>query len=68
MLVYNLVFAAPLLALLLLLIVAGQRGARLAAVARSRLQRYVPVALPAAVAIIGLVLVMLGTLGLARTG
>ena len=67
-LLYNVIFIAPLVALLALLTVAGARGVQIAAVARSRLQRYAPVVLPSALALIGCVLVALGALGLSHTG
>ena len=66
-LLYNLVFVAPLVALLGLVTVAGRRGARIAAVAREGLQRNAPVLLPAALALVGVVLLGLGGSGLART-
>jgi cytochrome c biogenesis protein CcdA len=66
-LLYNLVFVAPLVALLGLVAVAGRRGARVAAVARESLQRHAPVLLPAALALVGIVLLGLGGIGLART-
>jgi cytochrome c biogenesis protein CcdA len=65
-LVYNVVFVAPLVAMLVLVTVAGRRGAAIAAAARSMLQRYAPVLLPAALALIGIVLLALGGVGLAR--
>ncbi len=63
---YNVVFVAPLVALLVVITAAGARGAELAASARSMLQRYGSVALPAALALIGVVLLALGAVGLAR--
>ena len=65
-LLYNVVFVAPLAALLVLVTVAGRRGSAIAAAARSTLQRYAPVVLPAALALIGIVLLVLGGVGLAR--
>lgn len=65
-LVFNVVFVLPLLALLVLLTVAGRRGAEIAAIARLKLQRHAPVVLPAALALIGIVLLALGAIGLAR--
>jgi len=64
-LLYNVVFVVPLLAVLVLVTVAGQRGADIAAAARAKLQRYAPVILPAALALIGIVLVALGAHGVA---
>ena len=65
-LLYNVVFVAPLVALLVVITAAGSRGAELAASARSMLQRWAPVALPAALALIGVVLLVLGAVGLVR--
>jgi len=65
-LLYNVVFVAPLLAVLALVTVAGRRGAEIAASARSKLQRHAPVVLPAALALIGVVLIALGAIGLVR--
>ena len=65
-LLYNVVFVAPLVALLVVIMATGSRGAELAASARSMLQRSAPVALPAALALIGVVLLVLGALGLVR--
>jgi len=63
---YNVVFVAPLVALLLVMVAAGSRGVELAATARATLQRHAPVVLPAALAFIGVVLVVLGAVGLGR--
>ena len=65
-LLYNVVFVAPLVALLVIITAAGSRGAELAVSARSLLQRWAPIALPAALALIGLVLLVLGAVGLVR--
>ena len=65
-LLYNVVFVLPLLAVLALVTVAGRRGAEIAAAARSMLQRHAPVVLPAALALIGIVLIALGAIGLVR--
>jgi cytochrome c biogenesis protein CcdA len=65
-LLYNVAFVAPLVALLVIITAAGSRGAELAASARSMLQLWAPVALPAALALIGLVLLVLGAVGLLR--
>jgi cytochrome c biogenesis protein CcdA len=65
-LLYNVIFVAPLVALLVVITAAGSRGAELAASARSMLQRWAPVALPAALALIGVVLLVLGAVGLLR--
>lgn len=62
--VYNLVFVAPLLAILLLLAVAGQRGARLLAKPSQLVQRWAPVVVPIGLASIGVVLIALGAVGL----
>jgi cytochrome c biogenesis protein CcdA len=65
-LLYNIVFVAPLVAVFVLVAVAGERGAAVAASARALLQRHLPAVLPATLAVIGLVLVGLGVAGLAR--
>ena len=65
-LLYNVVFVAPLVAVLLLVAFAGRRGAEIAALARSHLRRYAVVALPVALSLIGIVLLAIGTIGLAR--
>jgi cytochrome c biogenesis protein CcdA len=57
-LVYNAVFVAPLLAILILIIVAGDRGARVAARVRTRMIRHAPVLLPAIVGVLGVALIV----------
>ncbi len=64
---YNVVFVAPLLALLLLVAASAERGARFAADARAWLDRYGPVVVPVALAVLGLALLALG-LDLLRGG
>jgi cytochrome c biogenesis protein CcdA len=61
---YNLVFVAPLLALLAVLAVSGARGAVVAASARARLIRHAPVVLPIAVALLGAALATIGAVKL----
>lgn len=57
-LVYNAVFVAPLVAILGLIIVAGESGAHVAARARTWLIRYAPVLLPPVVAVLGAALIV----------
>lgn len=57
-LVYNVVFVAPLIAILVLLVAAGERGARVAARARTWLIRYAPLLLPPVVAALGVALIV----------
>jgi cytochrome c biogenesis protein CcdA len=66
LLLYNAVFVAPLVAVLGLVVVAGERGAAIAEVARAALQQHLPVLLPATLGIVGAVLILLGAVGLAR--
>jgi cytochrome c biogenesis protein CcdA len=54
---YNLVFVAPLLALLVVIVVAGERGALWAARVRTRLIKYAPTVLPILVAALGVALI-----------
>jgi cytochrome c biogenesis protein CcdA len=58
--VYNAVFVAPLAALVLLVALAGKRGAEIAAQARSLLDRHGAQVLPALIAVAGVVLVGIG--------
>jgi cytochrome c biogenesis protein CcdA len=60
-LLYNVVFVAPLLVLLAVLAVSGQRGATLAATARVKLVRYAPVLFPVALGVLGAILIVVGT-------
>jgi cytochrome c biogenesis protein CcdA len=62
-LLYNVVFVAPLLALLAILAVSGDRGAEVAGRLRSRMIRHAPVALPVLVGLLGLGLLAAGLLG-----
>jgi hypothetical protein len=65
-LVFNVVFIAPLLLVLVLLLLSKERGTRVAARMGGLLDRYAPVVLPALLAVIGLTLLMLGGIGLVR--
>jgi cytochrome c biogenesis protein CcdA len=60
-LLYNIVFVAPLLVLLAVLAASGERGATIAAAARLKLVHYTPVLVPAALALLGVVLIVVGT-------
>jgi cytochrome c biogenesis protein CcdA len=66
LLLFNAVFAAPLLLLLALVTFGGTRGARIAEAARAKLDRWAPVLLPAVVAVVGAALVLAGAVGLAQ--
>ena len=57
-LVYNVVFVAPLVAILVLIVVAGERGARVAARVRMQVIRYAPVLLPLLVGALGVALIV----------
>jgi len=60
---FNLAFVAPLLALLVFRLLARERGARLLDALHARVDRWVAVAVPAAIAAIGVVLVTIGAIG-----
>jgi cytochrome c biogenesis protein CcdA len=62
-LTYNIVFVAPLLVLLAVITFAGEQGARVAANLRQRMIRHAPVLFPLALALVGIVLVVLGVIG-----
>jgi cytochrome c biogenesis protein CcdA len=62
---FNLVFVAPLLLILVVVKLAGARGARVLGDVHDRLHRHAPVLIPAAVLCLGAVLVVLGAVGLA---
>jgi len=66
LLLFNVAFVAPLLAILAVVRLAGERGARALARAHESLHRRAPVLIPAAVVCLAIVLVVLGALGLAR--
>ena len=63
-LVYNVVFVAPVIVLFAVLELTGARGAQLAARARLQLDRWAPRLAPAALGVASGVLVTLGTVGL----
>jgi hypothetical protein len=65
-LVYNVVFVAPLIVLLVVLALAGARGTGIAARARVRLDLWAPRVAPAALGVASVVLLTLGAVGLAR--
>jgi hypothetical protein len=65
-LLYNVVFVAPLIVLFAVLVLAGTRGAQIAARARVRLDLWAPRLAPAALGIASVVLLTLGTVGLLR--
>lgn len=64
LLLYNAAFIAPLALLLVILAVAGARGAQIAARARLQLDRWAPRIAPAALVIASVVLITLGVIGL----
>jgi cytochrome c biogenesis protein CcdA len=61
---FNLTFVAPLLAILVFRALAGERGRQWLDSLHDRLDRYVAVAVPAAIAAIGVVLVTIGAIGI----
>jgi cytochrome c biogenesis protein CcdA len=63
---YNAVFVAPLVALFVVLAIAGERGVRFAARARAQLDLWAPRVAPAALVAAAIVLLALGSVGLAR--
>ncbi len=64
--IYNVVFVAPLIVLFMVLTLAGGRGAELAARARVLLDHWAPRVAPAALGAASAVLLTLGVVGLAR--
>ena len=65
-LVYNVVFVAPLILLFAVLTLAGARGAQIAARARLLLDHWAPRVAPGALGVASVVLLTLGAVGLAR--
>jgi len=65
-LIYNVVFAAPLIVLFAVLALAGARGAQIAARARLQLDLWAPKVAPAALGVASAVLLTLGAIGLGR--
>ena len=65
-LLYNVVFVAPLIVLFAVLALAGARGAQIAARARVQLDLWAPRVAPAALGVASAVLLTLGAIGLAR--
>jgi cytochrome c biogenesis protein CcdA len=61
---FNLTFVAPLLAILVFRAFAGERARIRLDSLHDRIDRYVAIAVPAAIAAIGLVLVAIGAIGL----
>ena len=61
-LVYNVVFVAPLIAILVLIVVAGESGARVAARLRTWMIRHAPVLLPLLVGALGVALMVVAFL------
>ena len=64
LLLYNAAFTAPLIALLVVLALAGPRGAQVAARARVQLDHWAPRIAPAALVVASVVLLTLGVIGL----
>jgi cytochrome c biogenesis protein CcdA len=62
---FNVVFVAPILVILAVVKLSGNRGARVLADIHERLHRHAAVLIPAAVLVVGVVLVALGAVGLA---
>jgi cytochrome c biogenesis protein CcdA len=65
-LLFNLVFVAPLLAVLAIRQLAGTRGVDWLVAARGRLERHAELLVPALVLLVAVILVAVGTVGLAR--
>jgi cytochrome c biogenesis protein CcdA len=65
-LLYNVLFVAPMLVVLAAVVAGGERGSRLARAARDRLERYGAVVIPIALALLGAAILVIGGLGLAR--
>jgi cytochrome c biogenesis protein CcdA len=65
-LLYNVLFVAPMLVLLAAVVAEGERGAHLARAARDGLERYGAVIIPIAVALLAAAILVIGGLGLAR--
>ena len=65
-LLYNVVFVAPLIVLFAVLALAGARGTQIAARARVQLDLWAPRVAPAALGVASAVLLTLGAIGLAR--
>jgi cytochrome c biogenesis protein CcdA len=65
-LTYNVLFVAPMLAVLGTVVASGARGAELARAARERLERYGPAVIPVALAVLGAVILVIGGAGLVR--
>jgi cytochrome c biogenesis protein CcdA len=61
---FNLTFVAPLLAVLALRVLAGERGRQWLDSLHTRIDRWVAVAVPAAVAAVGMALVLIGAIGI----
>jgi cytochrome c biogenesis protein CcdA len=61
---FNLTFVAPLLTVLALRVLAGERGRKWLDSLHTRIDRWVAVAVPAAVAAVGLALVAIGAIGI----
>jgi cytochrome c biogenesis protein CcdA len=68
LLVFNLVFVLPLLAIAFTLVLRGSEAARILRRARDRVERYWPQALTAVLGVIGGVVVLLGVTGLVSQG
>jgi cytochrome c biogenesis protein CcdA len=65
-LLFNLVFVAPLLAVLAIRQLAGPRGVNWLTATRERLERYAEPLVPALVLLVAVILIAIGTVGLAR--
>jgi cytochrome c biogenesis protein CcdA len=65
-LLFNLVFVAPLLAVLAIRQLAGTRGVDWLVATRERLERHAELLVPALVLLVAVILVAVGTVGLAR--
>jgi cytochrome c biogenesis protein CcdA len=65
-LTYNVLFVAPMLAVLGAVVASGERGAKLAGAARERLDRHGPAVIAVALAGLGAVILVIGGAGLVR--
>ncbi len=63
-LAYNVVFVAPLLVVVAILALSGERGATIVTALRAHLIRHAPLALPALLAVLGLGLLAVGALSI----
>jgi cytochrome c biogenesis protein CcdA len=63
---FNVLFVAPLVVILAVVVLSGERGARKLEQAHALLHRHGPVLLPVLIFVVAIVLILIGSLGLAR--